>query len=116
MNQDGILIQSADPHIFKNKIEKNYQNGIFAQTQDSLRCDGLIEKNEVSANKKNGIYISGNNNFCRIVGNPFIGYNKQAGIRVDKSAHASIIRNSICKNLAQVEIYRLFNVIGHFDS
>jgi hypothetical protein len=102
LNQDGILIQSADPHIFKNKIEKNYQNGILIQSHDSIRCDGLIEKNEISANKKNGVLVSGNNNFTRIIGNPFIGYNKLAGIRVEKSAHASIVKNSICKNLAQV--------------
>jgi len=78
------------------------------QTFDSIRCDALIEKNEISANKKNGIHVAGNNNFARIVGNLRIEYNKLAGIKVEKSAHASIIRNSIYKNLAQVSSIEQF--------
>lgn len=102
LNQDGILVLSADPHIFKNKIEKNYQNGILIASHDEMRCDGLIEKNEISANKRNGIHVSGAENYVRILGNPFIQYNKFAGIRVDNNAHASILRNSVSRNLAQV--------------
>jgi len=93
---------SADPHIFKNKIEKNYQNAIFVCTHDDIRCDGLMEKNEISANKRNGIHVTGFNNFPRIIGNTFIQYNKLAGIRVDNGAHCSILRNSVSKNLGQV--------------
>ena len=102
LNQDGIHVISADPHIFKNKIEKNYQNAIFISTHDDIRCDGLIEKNEISANKRNGIHVSGYNNYPRILGNTFIQYNKLAGIRVDNNAHCSIFRNSVSKNLGQV--------------
>lgn len=102
LNQDGIIVASADPHIFKNKIEKNYQNGIVVLTHDDIRCDGLIEKNEISANKRNGIHVTGFNNFAKIIGNPFIQYNKFAGVRIDNNAHCSIMRNSVSKNLAQV--------------
>jgi len=101
LNMDGIHITSADPHIFKNKIEKNYQNAIFTCTHDDIRCDGLMEKNEISANKRNGIHVTGLNNFSRVIGNSVIQYNKLAGIRVDGNAHCSILRNSISKNLAQ---------------
>lgn len=101
LNQDGIHVMSADPHIFKNKIEKNYQNAIFVCTHDDIRCDGLMEKNEISANKRNGIHVTGFNNFPRIIGNTFIQYNKLAGIRVDNGAHCSILRNSVSKNLGQ---------------
>lgn len=96
---------SADPHIFKNKIEKNYQNGIYISTHDDLRCDGLVEKNEISANKRNGIHVTGPNNYARVIGNPFTQYNKFAGIRVDNHAHCSILRNSVSKNLAQVPMF-----------
>ena len=61
-----------------------------------------MEKNEISANKRNGIHVTGLNNYVRIVGNPFIQYNKFAGIRVDNHAHCTILRNSVSKNLAQV--------------
>jgi len=44
--------------------------------------------------------VTGNNNFAKITGNVHIHYNKLAGIRIDKSAHASILQNSIQKNLA----------------
>lgn len=104
LNQDGIYVTSADPHIFKNKIEKNYQNAIFICTHDDIRCDGLVEKNEISANKRNGIHVTGFNNYPRILGNTFIQYNKLAGIRVDNSAHCSILRNAVSKNLGQVNI------------
>ena len=107
---DGVHITSADPHIFKNKIEKNYQNAIYTCTHDDIRCDGLIEKNEISANKRNGVHVTGLNNFSRIIGNSFIQYNKLAGIRVDNSAHCSILRNSVSKNLAQVPLSFLFEI------
>ena len=55
-----------------------------------------------SFNKKNGIHITGVENYARVVGNPFIQYNKFAGVRVDQSAAAVILRNSVSKNLSQV--------------
>ena len=73
------------------------------------RQDGLIKNNEISGNKENGIHCSGKRNFTRIELNSFIGYNKKAGnfdliifkgIKADQEAFITVIKNTICKNLA----------------
>jgi Right handed beta helix region len=102
MNLEGIIIQSADPKIIKNTIDKNFGDGIIVETYEGIRCDGLIEKNDVTTNKKNGIYIHGGNNFVKINGNIKICYNRLAGIKVETHAHPSILQNGISKNLGQV--------------
>jgi hypothetical protein len=37
--------------------------------KDFLRCDGLIEFNEIERNKENGIICAGKENYTRIINN-----------------------------------------------
>lgn len=113
MNAEGIIIQSADPKVIKNIIEKNFGDGIIAETYEGIRCDGLLEKNDVMTNKKNGIYIHGHNNFIKVNGNIKVCYNRLAGIKVESGAHPSILQNGISKNLGQVKSYVLSYLLGN---
>jgi len=54
-NTLGIEINSADPYILNNIIEKNYGNGILTNVFDNLRCDGKIRNNDILGNLENGI-------------------------------------------------------------
>lgn len=81
-NTVGIEINSGDPYILNNVIEKNYGNGITTICHDNLRCDGKIRNNEILGNMENGLECCGNTNFC-IIENNTIMYNLKAGIRGD---------------------------------
>ena len=76
------LVNSADPYILNNIIEKNYGNGITSVCNENLRCDGKIRNNEILGNMENGIECCGNNNFTRIDNNTIM-YNLKAGVRCD---------------------------------
>jgi hypothetical protein len=54
----------------------------------------------ISGNKWNGICCLGDNNHTKVLKNPFIGYNRLAGIKVDENAKISIHRNKITKNFS----------------
>lgn len=66
-NTLGIEICSGDPYILNNIIEKNYNNGIFSICSENLRCDGKIRNNEILGNLDNGIEVSGNCNFTKVL-------------------------------------------------
>jgi F-box protein 11 len=38
LNKIGIEIISGDPQIFRNKIDKNFENGILTTSYNGLRC------------------------------------------------------------------------------
>ena len=67
---NGLVIQSSDPFVFNNRIEKNKENGIYSYSyQDKIRCDGKIKRNEIQANNENGIFVKGYNNRAIIEAN-----------------------------------------------
>jgi hypothetical protein len=78
--------------------------GFFLIILNILRCYSLIRKNEITNNKKHGIYCRGNLNQSRIENNKFIGLNGLAGIKIDEYSNAYIYNNHIGKNLAQVSL------------
>lgn len=51
----GVEIKSADPRIIMNTIKMCYENGIVATSKMGLRCDGIIEYNDIQKCKENGI-------------------------------------------------------------
>ena len=89
------MVQSADPFIFNNRIEKNSMNGVHSYTYKMIRSDGKVKKNEISGNSMNGIYCMGRNNRMNILGNMFVGYNKMAGIKLEDEAYVTIFNNTI---------------------
>ena len=99
--ESGILIQSADPFIFNNKIVQNNENGIHVSSYHNIFCDGKIKHNDISGNLSNGIYCTGKNNRVWIESNYFIGYNKFAGIKLEDEATSMIYKNTIMKNMGQ---------------
>ncbi len=94
-------MQSCDPYIAHNTIEKNYKSGILVATYGELRCDGEIVKNTITCNSVYGIRCIRMRSEPRIIDN-LITYNKKAGIKVEQEARPSIHKNKIGKNLQQV--------------
>lgn len=99
-NSIGIEINSGDPYILNNVIEKNYNSGIHAKCVDDIRSDGKVRNNEILGNFENGIEASGNKNFLRIESNTIM-YNLKAGVRSEQEADIVIFQNQIGKNLTQ---------------
>jgi hypothetical protein len=64
---EGIVVQSADPFIYNNRIEFNTENGIQTYTFNNIRCDGQIKNNDINGNLKNGVYITGRNNKTMVI-------------------------------------------------
>lgn len=60
------LVNSGDPYILNNVIEKNYGNGISSNCFETMRCDGKIRNNEILGNMENGIECCGNSNFIKV--------------------------------------------------
>jgi len=81
-----------------NTFSSNYENGIFTDTKNGLRCDALITYNKIEKNKMNGIFCKGENNHTRIEHNQKICNNAMAGIRASEDAVLVIIDNIIMLN------------------
>ena len=61
------VVNSGDPYILNNVIEKNYGNGITTICHDNLRCYWKIRNNEILGNMENGLECCGNTNFCIVI-------------------------------------------------
>ncbi|KRX05550.1 Pectin lyase fold/virulence factor [Pseudocohnilembus persalinus] len=102
LNQIGVEVVSGEPTIIINKIDKNFEDGVFTYTHKNFRCDAKIITNlSIAGNKENGVFCKGMNNFTVVQNNYFIGYNKKAGVKVDLNAHIYINKNRITKNMGQ---------------
>lgn len=78
---------SGDPFIFKNRIDKNTQDGILSRSYEPYRCEPKIKDNiSIAGNKENGIKCTGKGNATKILKNSFIGFNKKAGVCIENEA------------------------------
>ena len=65
-NDVGIEVISGDPHITKNVISRNLNDGILTMTVDDLACVPRIYFNNINSNRGNGINCKGKKNHSRI--------------------------------------------------
>lgn len=67
-----------------------------------MLCMAKIKKNvSIVGNLQNGIVLQGENNRSKILDNYLIGFNKESGIKVAKSAFPLIYSNKIHKNFKE---------------
>ena len=89
--KDGIIVKASGVTIENSTIKSNGRNGI------ELHANTLVYNNTITDNQKDGINITANSNYARIISNTIEDNDDQA-IYVYGSHHVDIKNNQLENN------------------